>query len=273
MNSIKHRVGGMKQPVGICSWSLRNDLSEVFQSMEETGLSQIHLGIVALDGFGEAIVQNNWTVTGTMIGFPQEDYSTLDSIRKTGGIMPDGCWERNRTLAIEAIERTAELDVDFLSLHAGFIDHNDEEGYRKFCSRMRELADVAQSKNVMLLLETGQETAGDLRSCLEELNHPALGVNFDPANMILYGKGDPIEAVRTLAPWIKHVHIKDAIKATGPGEWGTEVPWGDGEVDGNKFIQALEEIGYTGALAIEREAGDHRMEDIKLAVERLGDKP
>ena len=120
-------------------------------------------------------------------------------------------------------------------------------------------------------VETGQETAEDLRHFLDVVEHPALGVNFDPANMILYGKGDPIEAVKTLAPWIKHVHIKDATASNAPGEWGEEVPWGDGEVEGGKFIQTLDEIGFSGTLAIEREAGDARAHDIKLAVKRLGD--
>lgn len=255
----------MKNKIAICTWSLNNNLDDISQTLEETGLSHLHLDVVALDGFREAIAKNRWIVTSTMIGFPQEDYSTLDSIRETGGIMPDDCWEKNRALALDAIGLTAELGVGFLSLHAGFIDHNDAEGYRKFCSRLRELADAAQAGNIMLLLETGQETAEDLVHCLEDLAHPALGVNFDPANMILYDKGDPIAAVRILAPWIKHVHIKDAVKSTVPGEWGTEVPWGDGEVGATEFIQTLEEIGYTGALAIEREAGDTRKNDIKLA--------
>jgi len=262
----------MKNPIGICSWSLRNDLAEVSKVLEETGLSHIHLGIDTLDEFREAIAKNSWIVTCTMIGFPQEDYSTPDSIRKTGGIVPNDCWDANRTLALEAIRLTAALGVAHLSLHAGFIDHNDAESYQTFCARMCELAKAAHAENIMLLLETGQETASDLRRCLENLNHPALGVNFDPANMILYGKGDPIAAVHTLAPWIKHVHIKDAVKSTVPGEWGSEVPWGNGEVGSNEFIQTLGEIGYTGVLAIEREAGNTRMNDIKLAADRLGGK-
>ena len=87
--------------------------------------------------------------------------------------------------------------------------------------------------------------------------------------MILYDKGDPIEAVRVLAPWIKHIHIKDAIRTTQPGTWGAEVPWGDGQVGTEAFLDVLEEIGFEGALAIEREAGDDRFGDIKLAAERL----
>ena len=257
-------------PIALCSWSLQDNLPLIRQTMDELELEHIHANVAILQA--EGWEENKWTLTSTMLGFPQEDYSTLDSIKKTGGIMPDHCWEKNRTLALEAIGLTAEHGVEFLSLQAGFIDHADEEGYRKFCSRMTELADAAQSKNVMLLLETGQESAEDLRSCLEDFNHPALGVNFDPANMILYDKGNPIDAVKILAPWIKHVHIKDATKTPVPGEWGAEVPWGDGEVGSKEFLQALEEIEYVGALAIEREVGDSRVEDIKQAADRLGGK-
>ncbi len=121
----------------------------------------------------------------------------------------------------------------------------------------------------MLLLETGQETAEELRSFLKELDHPAVGVNFDPANMILYDKGNPIEAVRVLAPWVKHIHVKDANRTAQPGTWGAEVPWGNGQVQPEKFLNALTEIGFDGALAIEREAGDDRPGDIKLAADRL----
>ena len=260
----------MKHPIGICSWSLSNDRDLVRQTMNDTGVSHLHLEARVIETFRGMIEKNDWTVSCMMLGFPQEDYSTLSTIRKTGGIVPNDCWERNRTLALEAIDTTADTGVDLLSFHAGFIDHNDAEGYATFCNRMHQLADYAHDRDVMLLLETGQETATELRSFLKEMNHPALGVNFDPANMILYGKGDPIEAVKVLAPWIKHVHIKDAVASDVPGEWGEEVPWGDGEVGSEQFIQTLDEIGYAGALAIEREAGDARTEDIKLAVKRLG---
>ena len=122
---------------------------------------------------------------------------------------------------------------------------------------------------MILLLETGQESAKDLRHFLETLDHPSVGVNFDPANMILYDKGDPIEAVRVLSPWIRHLHVKDAIRTKQPGTWGAEVPWGDGQVGVERFLDVLDEVGFDGAMAIEREAGDNRFGDIKLAIERL----
>jgi sugar phosphate isomerase/epimerase len=118
-------------------------------------------------------------------------------------------------------------------------------------------------------METGQETADDLAAFMRQMNHAALGVNFDPANMILYDKGDPIDAVKKLAPWIKHIHIKDAVKAGVKGEWGKEVPWGQGEVGPQRFMDALDAISYNGAVAIEREAGESRIEDIKSAIEIL----
>lgn len=259
----------MKYPVGVCTWSLKNDPEGILELLRSTGLKHLHLDVSAADAFKDSIAANELTVSSTMIAFPQEDYSTMERIRQTGGIMPDDCWDQNRNLAMRAIQATAALGVPYLSTHAGFIDHNDKEGYDKFMARLKELADYALENGIQLILETGQETAKDLRSCLEELNHSAVGVNFDPANMILYGKGDPIEALQVLAPWIRHVHIKDATASAEPGEWGAEVPWGEGDVDTAAFLAKLEEIGFNGTLAIEREAGDSRMEDIQLATRRL----
>jgi sugar phosphate isomerase/epimerase len=217
----------------------------------------------------ESVQKQDWTISSTMIDFPYEDYSTLESIKKTGGIGPDESWEENRKLALEAINVTAQLGAKYILMHAGFIDHTKPEYARKFYDRVRLLADAAAEKNVKFLMETGQETAKELKHFLEEMDHPALRVNFDPANMILYDKGNPLEAVKVLAPWIRHIHIKDAIRTKTPGTWGLEVPWGEGDVNSNAFLRTLKEIGFKGALAIEREAGDDRFGDIKKAAERL----
>jgi L-ribulose-5-phosphate 3-epimerase len=87
--------------------------------------------------------------------------------------------------------------------------------------------------------------------------------------MILYNKGEPIEAAKTLAPWIKHIHAKDALRTKVPGTWGQEVPWGTGQVGSTEFLKTLKEINFTGALAVEREAGDNRLNDIKIAIGAL----
>ena len=261
-------------PVGVCSWSIKDDLGTLQRLNEELGLEYVHLNCgPALAETGEnfltAINKQGWKISCTMIDFAQEDYSTPASIKLTGGIVPDAYWDINRQRLFDAIDLTAKLQVKYLSTHFGFIEIEDTDSARELMDKTKLLADKAAEKNILLLMETGQETAAELRHFLEELNHPALGVNFDPANMILYDKGNPIEAVQTLAPWIKHVHIKDGIKTKVPGTWGPEVPWGDGQVDGDDFLTALKQIAYSGVLAIEREAGENRFEDIKLAAERL----
>ena len=242
--------------------------------MEEVGIEHVHLGIRAAveDGSGkvlDTIKAQKWTITSTMIDFPQEDYSTLDTIKVTGGVVPAEHWNRNRGLFQGAAQITAKLGVKYLSMHAGFVDESKPAYAEKVAARIRTLADIAKDSGLTLLLETGQETATELRHFLEKLDHKSVGVNFDPANMILYDKGDPIEAVRVLAPWIRHLHVKDALRTTKPGTWGSEVPWGDGQVGVERFLAVLGEVGCKGAMAIEREAGDNRLGDIKLAAQRL----
>ncbi|MCI0499342.1 MAG: sugar phosphate isomerase/epimerase [Planctomycetales bacterium] len=261
-------------PIGICSWSLQNDFEQINALMKTLAFRHIHLDLrPACKEGGDAYISNvrqrDWTISAAMIGFPQEDYSTLESIRRTGGIVPDDCWPQNRDLFLAAIDRTAQLGVGLLSAHIGFIDPAKPGDYARLLDRVRFLADAADRKNVALLMETGQETAAELRQFLIDLGHPRVGLNFDPANMILYGKGDPIEAVRLLAAWIRHVHIKDAIASQTPNQWGAEVVWGTGQVGADRFLAALKDICYAGAVAVEREAGQTRADDIRSAIRHL----
>lgn len=263
-----------KWPVGVCTWSLQMGITDVAGTLDELDVRHVHLAVgPAVEPEGDqylaVVEEQDWTITCTMIDFPQEDYSTLETIKKTGGIVPDHFWPSNRERFLRAVEVTAALGVPFLSMHAGFIESEAPGAADQIRERIITLADAAAAQEVSLLLETGQETAHEMRQFLEELDHPSIGVNFDPANMILYDKGNPVEAVRTLAPWVKHVHVKDAVYTKKPGTWGTEVPWGEGEVNDQAFLRALADMKYSGALAIEREAGNQRVSDIRSALERL----
>ena len=118
----------------------------------------------------------------------------------------------------------------------------------------RELCDHCRANGQNLHLETGQETADVLLDFLGEVGRDNLFVNFDPANMILYGCGEPIEALRKVGRWVRSVHCKDAKWAARPGvEWGVEVPLGEGDVGMENFLRTLDEFGYAGPLTIERE--------------------
>ena len=267
-------MGNSKWNIGVCSWSLQAGVNKVAEAMKEIGIGSVHLAVGPAVGEGgqeylDAVKQQDWVISSTMIGFEQEDYSSLDTIKVTGGVVPDDCWDKNKALFEGAAKVSKELGVKYISTHAGFIDHTDVEKYKVMCDRIKCLADIAAANGLMLLMETGQETAEDLAGFMNDAAHPALGINFDPANMILYDKGDPIEALKVLASWIKHVHIKDADKTETTGQWGVEMPWGDGQVGIDKFLDTLKSLGYDGTIAIEREAGDQRKTDIALAADRL----
>ena len=272
--------------IGVCSWSWQTSLkgvAERMQSLAPLGIRGVHLSLTpfinpderhgqaesekALDFVKQKMATKEWRVFSTMIGTIGEDYSTLESIRKTGGLVPDETWADNQKLFLKAIDLTAELKVPYLSFHAGFINEKDPVAFVTFLERLRWVRDAASKKGVTLLLESGQEDAYELRRLLERL--PGVYVNFDPANMVLYGKGDPVQAIRVLAPWIKQVHVKDAIYSPKKEEWGTEVIWGEGAVRMRAFIQALETCGFKGAYVIEREGGSRRAIDIHRAAELL----
>ena len=269
--------------LGVCSWSFQKPLDAVAAEMKKLGLKRIHLalqpfleggsrhgaaeGAAALDRVKARLASGEWKLSATMIGFPQEDYSTLDTIKKTGGVVPDDAWEANKKIVVAGAKLSAELKSPVLTLHAGFLDESDPVALKKYTDRVKFIVDTGGEAGVPVAFETGQETAADLAKFMPTV--PGAGVNFDPANMILYAKGNPVEAVRTLAPWIRHVHLKDAVLTKKPGTWGTEVPWGDGEVNAPRFLAELKAAGYKGNFAIEREGGNDRTGDIALAAKRL----
>jgi sugar phosphate isomerase/epimerase len=203
-----------------------------------------------------------------MFGCVGEDYSTLDAIRVTGGITPDATWAQNWKNIQATADLAKELRLKLVTFHAGFLPHEESDpNSAKLKARLAQIAELFQARSVKLGLETGQETAGVLFDFLRRLARPNVGVNFDPANMILYDKGNPIEALRKLGHWVRQVHIKDARRTKVPGTWGEEVVVGTGEVDWPAFFVTLKEANFNGDLCIEREAGTQRVEDIRTARE------
>ena len=261
-------------PVGVCSWSLQRDIPGVVDAMKQLEIDHVHLDVGPAcesnpGAYLDLVSRQEWTISSTMIGFAQEDYASLEAIKKTGGIVPDAYWEGNKERFIKAIEATAALQVAYLSSHFGFLDMSEPGYAEKIIQRVRPLADAAAASSVVLLMETGQERAEELREFLEAMNHPALAVNFDPANMIMYNMGDPLDGIRVLAPWVRHIHIKDAVKTDQPELLGPEVVWGSGQVNAEQFLTTLNAIGYQGTMAVEREAGQDRLGDIQKAVTLL----
>lgn len=272
-----------RERVGVCSWSWRKPIREVAVEMEKANVKGIHLALgpfIAPDerhGAAEGkeswefvkgkVARGEWKLMSTMIGTVGEDYSTLETIRQTGGIVPDATWLANQKIVTAGAKLTQELGCKYMSTHAGFLDESDPKALAKYVSRVGWMRDECAKYGVTLILESGQETAEDLAAFMPMV--PGVGINFDPANMILYAKGRPLAALKTLAPWIRQVHVKDARETKTPGTWGDEVVWGTGEVGGKEFLAELKALGYRGNFVIEREAGDDRVGDIGKAINGL----
>ena len=271
-------MGESVRRVGVCSWSLRaGSPAELVERVRACGCDavQLHLDPLretwdpgetasALHDAGIAVLSGMMTTEG-------EDYSTLESIKATGGVRPDGTWAANLAAAGANAELAAGLGIGLVTLHAGFIPHERGDPERaKLVDRVGELQRVFGEHGIRLGLETGQETAATLEGVLAEL--PGVGVNFDPANMILYGMGDPIAALEKLGPRVVQLHVKDARPAAEAGEWGEEVVVGEGEVDWERFVRAADALCPGADLVIEREAGESRVEDVRTARELIGGK-
>ncbi len=164
-------------------------------------------------------------MTGAMLGFPGEDYTTPATIKETGGFGNPALRAERIERLKWALDRTLALGLFDLSLHAGFLPTPGEKARSGMLAALAEAAKLAAAKGVTLAFETGQETAELLRATLDELAAPALKVNFDPANMLLYDMGDPMKAVEILAPDIRSVHVKDARRPSAAASGARKCPW------------------------------------------------
>jgi sugar phosphate isomerase/epimerase len=265
--------------IAVCSWSLQpKSMAELVGKVKQVGLNHMQLALAELSQMEPArrqaelaeLKSSGVQLTGGMLHFAGEDYSSIARIRETGGFIPNGEWPQRKKITADVAKLAKQMGVSAILAHVGFVPPHADAGYKPAVERVREVARMFAPHGVALHMETGQEPAAELLHFMQDLNEPNVFINFDPANMILYGAGEPISALKLLGRHVKHIHAKDATASSKPGvEWGAEVPFGTGQVDVAQFLRTLKEIGYTGPLAIEREAGDNRLGDIGFAVETL----
>src|SRR6516164_5490521 len=266
--------------IGVCSWSLQvKSIPELTKLLDRLGINTVQIACgdphhAAWDE-GERMPEvaraAGLQMTGAMLGFPGEDYTTPQTIQKTGGFGDPALRPERLERFQWALERTRALGLTDLMLHAGFIPEVGNPDRKAFLDTLARVSELARFRGITVAFETGQETAELLRQTLDELRCPNLKVNFDPANMLLYDKGDPLRAVEILGPDIRSVHVKDANRPLVPGQWGEEVPLGKGQVNIRQFVATLKKVGYRGPLCIEREVGnqEERIRDIAHGIRYL----
>ena len=199
----------------------------------------------------------------------------------------ENAWKVPASKAV--VDLAVDLGTAVVTTHIGVVPADkDSEIYRNMLAACKELGDYAEAKGVTFAIETGPETATVLKSFLADVASKGIGVNLDPANLVMVAGDDPVQAVHTLADYIVHTHAKDGVQlkvcdpaaiyggfAEGGGEDldieppFKEVPLGQGDVDWDAYLDALEAIGFKGFLTIEREVGDDPATDVRDAVKFL----
>lgn len=192
----------------------------------------------------------------------------------TIGVVP----RATRAARIDALKQTSDfaklLGIPRVQTHCGFIPENPKETlYEETVLAIRELAEHCAGNGQSFLMETGQETPTTMLRAIKDVDRPNLGVGLDTANLILYGKANPVDAVDIIGSHVKSIHAKDGRWPTNPDKLGEEVLIGKGLVDFRQVFTKLHKLGYTGAVTIEREtSGPQQIEDVrqeKIYLERI----
>jgi sugar phosphate isomerase/epimerase len=259
-------------------WAGRDDLATI----EGLGVKCGQLGIggeysmddAAVRQWSGAFEAGQFAISTAVAAYAGEDYADIPTVQRTVGFIPPATRKERVQRTLELSDFAAKLGIPSIACHIGFVPEDrgaaDYIGVRE---EVRRICDHAASHGQTFVLETGQEPAADLLAFLQDVDRANLGINFDPANMILYGTGDPIEALRLLRPHVLSVHCKDGDwpPKDKPAALGNERPLGQGSVGIPRFIQILRDTGFQGSLNVEREVEDQaqRLRDIASGIALL----
>ncbi|MEX2176182.1 MAG: sugar phosphate isomerase/epimerase family protein [Pirellulaceae bacterium] len=249
-------------PIGVFA-SVDAGLGVKLEVAHELGIPTIQLHAphaasrtkASADAFLKRLADYGIRLTCVFCGFEGESYADIPTVAGTVGLVPPAT-RAARTKELKEIADFAKLlGCQAVGLHIGFVPHDTAEPlYRQIIDVSRDVCDHLAHGGQALHLETGQETAESLVQFIQDVARPNLYINFDPANMILYGTGEPITALKKVGKYVRSIHCKDGKWAELAGkEWGQEVPLGEGDVGMENYLRTLQAIGYDGPLTIERE--------------------
>ena len=268
--------------IGVMFWAGRDPV-ETIRELKALGARCGQIGIAGdfpLAGAGAkwkaALEAENFPVVTAFCAYNGESYADVPTVQRTVGFIPPKtrAEREQRTYAVSDFAR--EVGITSIATHIGFVPEDAlDPDYVAVRDLVRRICDHAAKNKQTFALETGQEAADTLLRFFLDVNRPNLGINFDPANMILYGTGDPVEALGTLAAHVISVHAKDGDWPPKgvPGALGEEKPLGRGAVGMERFVRKLKSIGFKGPLNIEREVSDQkqRLEEIAMGAKLLED--
>ena len=205
--------------------------------------------------------------TALVVGGPGKEVWDFYQGPLTIGLVPRETRDARVTQIKNASDFAKQCGITAVQTHCGFIPENPNDPvYKETVTAVRAVAEYCKRNGQNFRYETGQESPITLVRMIQDVGTDNQGVNFDLANLILYGKANPVDAIELLGPYIQGIHAKDGLWPTNPKELGQEVPIGRGKVDFPRIIARLKELNYRGAVTIEREtSGPQQMEDVRAA--------
>ena len=215
----------------------------------------------------KALDANHIEATSVVVGGPGKEVWDFYGGPLTIGVVP----RETRAARVAHIKKASDFaklcGIPAVQTHCGFIPENPNDPlYKETVETIRDVAEYCKRNDQNLRYETGQETPITLVRTIQDVGTDNQGVNFDVANLILYGKANPVDAIELLGPYVQGIHAKDGLWPTDPKRLGEEVPIGKGRVDFPLITSRLKEMDYRGAITIEREiSGPQQMEDVRAA--------
>jgi L-ribulose-5-phosphate 3-epimerase len=248
---------------GVMFWAERDTVAEMRAlgvrcgQLGLPGGMEIDAGAVA--AWKADLERHDFRVVTVFAAYDGENYADIPTVQRTVGFIPPATRAEREQRTLQVSDFAAALGVDSIACHIGFVPEDTADpDYVAVREVVRRVCDHAAGQGQTFALETGQEPAHVLLDFFRDVDRRNLRINFDPANMILYGTGEPIQALKVLAPHVASVHCKDGDwpPEDVPGALGTERPLGQGSVGIPEFVQTLREIGFRGSLNVERETED-----------------
>ncbi|MCI0459779.1 MAG: sugar phosphate isomerase/epimerase [Gemmataceae bacterium] len=261
--------------IGVMLNNLEPDRLQAFAVARRFGFRTVHANAIPekwLTGperatYVAAARSSGLNIATLFVGYDEQSYQDIPTIARTVGLAVPALRSHRLAVTLACSDLAREIGISTLTTHLGFFPEGPE--YRVLVETVRQVADHCVAHGQTFHLETGQEPAEELLRFLSEVDRPNVGVNFDPANFLLYGSDHPLHALEVLGPHVRGVHCKDGLRPTEPGCLGLEVPLGGGQVNFPVMLARLQTLGYSGALVIERESGADRVGDILAARAKL----
>lgn len=255
------------------------NISEEFKKIREMGMESCQLVCwereMLTDEWAEkvnsAVSEHNIDITAFWCGWEGPKMWNFYEGQETLGLVPEAYRMKRMEMLFEGSDFAKKIGVADLVTHAGFLPENPfDKAYHGVITALKEIARKCKENGQYFLFETGQETPVTLKRAIQDIGLDNLGINLDPANLLMYGKGNPIDSLDVFGEYVRGIHGKDGCYPKDGHELGAEMPLGKGKVDYPKFIMKLKEIGYNGDITIEREIdGAEQTKDILSAKELL----